>query len=238
MSEANEDKPQPQEQIGQERTEQAEPVKQARQSEQARQAGQHEQAEPSSFDSKAAAAAPTRPKFYELGEHSVIEGGCIMQGAEEIAIGRGVFVRTGAWFNICTPVTGERPKLIVGDGCQFNFRVSISAANRIILERFSIFGHQTYISDTQHEYRNVGIPIIMQGISDTEGETVVGEGTWVGANCIIGGRLRIGRGSVIGANSVVTDSIPDFSVAVGAPARVIKMFDTDAADWIAVRGKE
>jgi len=193
----------------------------------------------SESESDAAAASGTASSgFYALGEHTVIEAGCMIHGAEEIAIGSGVFVRTGTWFNICTPVTGERPKLVIGDGCQFNMRVSVSAANRIVLERFSIYGHQTYITDTQHEYRNIGIPVIMQGITDTEGETIVGEGAWIGANCAIGGRLRIGRGAVIGANSVVTGSIPDYALAVGAPARVIKMFDTDAADWIAVRGEE
>ncbi|WP_127534542.1 glycosyltransferase [Paenibacillus kobensis] len=197
-----------------------------------------DQTETSNPESSSAALPTSSPQFYELGEGTVIEAGSMMQNAEEISIGRGVFVRSGAWFNICTPVTGERPKLIVGDGCQFNFRVSVSAANRIVLERFSTYGHQTYISDTNHEYRNIGIPVVMQGITDTDGETIVGEGTWVGANCSICGPLRIGRGSVIGANSVVTRNIPDYSVAVGAPARVVKMFDTDAADWIAVRRSE
>ncbi|EFM12995.1 glycosyl transferase family 2 [Paenibacillus curdlanolyticus YK9] len=183
-------------------------------------------------------AATDSHGFYHLGQNTVIEAGSQMHGMPEMSIGSGVFMRTGAWFNICTEVTGERPKIIVGDGCQFNVGVSVSAANRIVLERFSIYGHHSYITDTQHEYRQIGIPIIMQGITRVDDETIIGEGTWVGANCIIGGGIRIGRGSVIGANSVVTRSLPDYCVAVGSPARIVKMFDTEAADWISARTPE
>lgn len=176
--------------------------------------------------------------FYHLGENTLIEAGCAMHGSKEIAMGSNVFVRTGAWFNICTEVTGERPKIIIGDYCQFNKNVCMSAANRIRIERFAMIGPQSFIMDTQHEYRNIGIPIQLQGITETEGETIVGESTWVGANCTISGPLTIGRGCVIGANSVVTRSIPDYCVAAGMPARVLKMFDTDAADWIRVKSQE
>ncbi|PWW06268.1 acetyltransferase-like isoleucine patch superfamily enzyme [Paenibacillus cellulosilyticus] len=176
--------------------------------------------------------------LYHLGENTIIEEGCAMHGSKEIAIGSHVFVRTGAWFNICTDVTGERPKIIIGDYCQFNKSVLLSAANRIRIERFAMIGPHSFIMDTQHEYRHIGIPISMQGITETEGATIIGESTWVGANCVISGPLTIGRGSVIGGNSVVTRDIPDYCVAVGSPARVIKMFDTDTADWIAVKSKE
>ncbi|GAB2718027.1 glycosyltransferase [Paenibacillus thermoaerophilus] len=179
-----------------------------------------------------------QPKFYRFGANTIIQQGCQLHGTEEMSIGNGVFVRTGCWFNVVTKVTGERPKIIIGDGCQFNKGVSISAANRIVLERFSLYGSNTFIVDTQHEYRRIGIPVLYQGITETNGETVVGEGAWIGANCLISGGVRIGKGSVIGANSVVIRNIPDYSVAVGAPAKVIKMFDTAAADWIDVRGPD
>ena len=45
---------------------------------------------------------------------------------------------------------------------------------------------------------------------------------WIGTGVRILDGVTIGRGSVIGAGSVVTKSIPDYSVAVGAPAKVIK----------------
>lgn len=49
----------------------------------------------------------------------------------------------------------------------------------------------------------------------------IGRGTWVGERTAILRGAQIGRSCAIGANSVVRGEIPDFSVAVGAPARVV-----------------
>ena len=60
---------------------------------------------------------------------------------------------------------------------------------------------------------------------------IVGDGSWLGENvCVIG--AKIGKNCVIGANSVVTKDIPDYCVAVGAPAKVIKRFDFVNQQWI------
>jgi acetyltransferase-like isoleucine patch superfamily enzyme len=46
--------------------------------------------------------------------------------------------------------------------------------------------------------------------------------------------VTIGQHVVIGANSVVTKDIPDFSVAVGVPAKVIRRFDESRQEWLSV----
>lgn len=50
----------------------------------------------------------------------------------------------------------------------------------------------------------------------------IGEGSYIGINAVIVGNVKIGKHCVIGANSVVTKDVPDYCVAVGSPARVIK----------------
>jgi acetyltransferase-like isoleucine patch superfamily enzyme len=52
---------------------------------------------------------------------------------------------------------------------------------------------------------------------------------------VIGPGLRIGRGAVVGANSVVLDDVPDFAVAVGAPARVVRSVTTEPGTQPAAR---
>lgn len=55
------------------------------------------------------------------------------------------------------------------------------------------------------------------------GQTVsIGDGSYIGINAVIVGNVKIGKHCVIGANSVVTKDVPDYCVAVGSPARVIK----------------
>lgn len=63
-----------------------------------------------------------------------------------------------------------------------------------------------------------------------EGKVVVKDGAHLGIGCIIMPGVTVGEGAIIGAGSVVTRDIPSYSVAVGAPARVIKTFGKTIAD--------
>ncbi|RUS46465.1 glycosyltransferase [Cohnella sp. AR92] len=186
-------------------------------------------------------SAGSRPEdlpFFSFGRYNQIEQPGQVMGAEEISIGSGVVLRYGYWLNVCTPVTGERPKIVIGDGVHTHFGLRLSAANSIVLEPHSAFGPNVYIADTDHQYRYVGLPVIHQGITRTDGSVVVGEGTWVGSNVVIAGSIKIGKGCVIGANSIVTRDVPDYCVAIGSPAKVVKAFDPDAGDWVRIRDEE
>ena len=58
----------------------------------------------------------------------------------------------------------------------------------------------------------------------------ISDGAWLGENvCIIG--ANIGKNVVVGANSVVTHDIPDYCVAVGSPAYIIKRYDFERKEW-------
>ena len=61
----------------------------------------------------------------------------------------------------------------------------------------------------------------------TKGKIVVDDHAWLGVGVIVLSGVRIGKGAVVGAGSVVTHDIPDGGVAVGVPARVIKMRNDD-----------
>lgn len=54
---------------------------------------------------------------------------------------------------------------------------------------------------------------------------VIGDDCWVGGNTTIMPGVTIGKGCTIAAGSIVTRDVPDFSVAMGAPARVVKTVD-------------
>jgi acetyltransferase-like isoleucine patch superfamily enzyme len=57
----------------------------------------------------------------------------------------------------------------------------------------------------------------------SRGPIVVGDHAWLGYGVIVLSGVRIGSGAVIGAGSVVTQDIPEGAIAMGAPARVVKM---------------
>ena len=61
-----------------------------------------------------------------------------------------------------------------------------------------------------------------QGLVQKGQKVFIGEGSYIGINAVIVGNIKIGKHCVIGANSVVTKNVPDYCVAVGSPAKVIK----------------
>jgi acetyltransferase-like isoleucine patch superfamily enzyme len=68
-----------------------------------------------------------------------------------------------------------------------------------------------------------------QGVDKVQ-PVLIREGAWLGQNVVVCPGVTIGKGAVVGANSVVTTSIPDYCVAVGAPAKVIRAIEQPALD--------
>jgi carbonic anhydrase/acetyltransferase-like protein (isoleucine patch superfamily) len=77
-----------------------------------------------------------------------------------------------------------------------------------------------FISSSNHVYENVPKERFL--LDEIGKHTVIKSNTWIGSNVTVVAGVQIGEGCVIGAGSVVTKDIPDFSVAVGAPAKIIK----------------
>lgn len=110
----------------------------------------------------------------------------------------------------------------IGKGSEIGERCRISIANSLEIGEKVLLSPNVYITDCDHEYRDVDVPVIDQGIVQRGQKVSIGEGSYIGINAVIVGNVRIGRHCVVGANSVVTKDVPDYCVAVGSPAKVIK----------------
>lgn len=98
-----------------------------------------------------------------------------------------------------------------------------------MLEDNVLTADRVYISDNLHGYSDINIPVNAQPIKQIS--TVrIGEGSWLGIGVVVIG-ANIGKHCVIGANAVVTHDIPDYSVAVGIPAKVIKRYNFSTKQW-------
>jgi lipopolysaccharide O-acetyltransferase len=60
---------------------------------------------------------------------------------------------------------------------------------------------------------------------------IISKNVWIGESVSILPGVRIGKASIIGANSVVTKDIPDYSIAAGNPAKVIKKYNFATRCW-------
>ena len=111
----------------------------------------------------------------------------------------------------------------------------IGARKKIVLEENVLLGPHVMIGDHSHEYEDVELPIKFQAATPG-GEVRIERDCWIGANVFILPGVTIGRHAVIGANSVVNRDVPPFSVAVGAPARVVKRYDFERKQWVRTDG--
>jgi acetyltransferase-like isoleucine patch superfamily enzyme len=123
--------------------------------------------------------------------------------------------------------------IVIDDNCHIGYGSIISAKNRIHLERDVLVGQQVIIVDHNHAYEDITLPIVKQGV--TEGGRIrIGQGSWIGRGAAImcpRGELTIGRNCVIAVNSLVTRSIPAYSVVFGSPATIIRQYDPETRAW-------
>lgn len=128
---------------------------------------------------------------------------------------------------------GSKTSIIeFGEGTEIGNHSTISAHNAIIFGKDVLTGPHIFVSDHNHEYCNPAIAVSKQGVRyDKGGKVTIGDGTWIGTNAVIVGNVRIGRHCVVGANSVVTKDIPDYCVAAGIPAKIIKKYNFDTCTW-------
>lgn len=121
-------------------------------------------------------------------------------------------------------------RVTIGIGCKFNWGTQIESMSEVIIGDYVLTAPNVHITDRNHEYRNISVPIIKQGWF-SRGPVVIESGCWIGTNAVIIGPVHIGKNSVVGANTVITKDIPDYSVAVGNPAKVIKRYNPENGVW-------
>ena len=152
----------------------------------------------------------------QAGKNVYIGKHCALKGKSNIVLDDGVTVRPYA------QIWSGGGTVRIGRGSEIGERFRISIANSLEIGEKVLLSPNVYITDCDHEYRNIDVPVIEQGIVQKGQAVSIGDGSYIGINTVIVGNVKIGKHCVIGANSVVTKDVPDYSVAVGIPARVIK----------------
>lgn len=148
----------------------------------------------------------------------------------KIKIGDNTTLLKNIRINIYAPLCGEEYAVEIGSGCYIGSGCSILARDKIIIENDVLMASNILISSENHGIDPESpIPYMDQKLSGAE--VFIGEGTWIGQNVIILPGVRIGKKCVIGAGSVVTKSLPDYSIAVGNPAHIVKKYNFTTHRW-------
>jgi|SoiMethySBSTD1v2_1073268.scaffolds.fasta_scaffold124337_2 acetyltransferase-like isoleucine patch superfamily enzyme len=166
-----------------------------------------------------------RGSFGRLGKGSLLELPIRLWGEAHIEIGSDVFLGSHCWLQV---VSADEPAsgivISIGDRTSISGFCTVTAARSVVIESGVLMARYVYISDHTHSHDSPDRPIKDQGITGVA-PVRVREGAWLGQGVVVCPGVTIGRNAVVGANSVVRDDVPDFCVAVGAPARVIRKTD-------------
>ena len=140
-------------------------------------------------------------------------------GYGRLEIGRWVHIGDG------NSLRCHEGSLRIGDKVVFGKDNTVNCYLDVEIGAATIVADWVYVTDFDHRTENVHVPIKDQGIVKTP--VRIGPDCWVGAKVSVLRGTRIGRGSVLGAHAVVRGDIPEYSVAVGTPARVVRNRLTD-----------
>lgn len=177
---------------------------------------------------------------------AAIEDGVRIRFASNVRLGAGVYLDHGVYLHACpggitigdesmvmknailhvynfrnlphSHITIGRRSLI-GESCILRGQGGITIGDDVYL------GTLVQILAVNHVFSDTTRPISAQGI--TAQGISIGDGSWIGSGAIILDGVRIGKNVVIGAGAVVTKDIPDYCIAVGNPARVVRNLNTD-----------
>lgn len=106
-------------------------------------------------------------------------------------------------------------------GSHSGIGISSHLQGPLTIGNFVMIGPETIVYTRGHQTKDLDVPMGRQG-DTTPRPVIIGDDIWIGTRVIILPGVHIGSHSIIGAGAVVTHDIPEYAVAAGTPARVIK----------------
>lgn len=159
------------------------------------------------------------PGRIDVGDHLSLDDYVLLDasgaGEEGIRLGNDVIVSRN-----CV-VQGKTGSVWIGDKTDIGVNTVISSASGVSIGHSVLIAGNCYIGGGRYISDRLDIPMMEQG-SYSNGPVRIGDDVWLGAGAIVLDGVSVGKGTIVGAGAVVAKDLPEFSVAVGVPARVVK----------------
>jgi len=158
------------------------------------------------------------PQQVSLGDNIFLDSGVTLDAIgirSHITIGNSIFLGKHSLLSCSSSTITLGNHISIGPNCY----IRASRGPVTLGSHITIGAHTVIISGGPH-YKRLDIPMMNQ--SGTADGITIGDDVWLGVGVRVIDGVNIGNGSVIGAGAVVTKSIPEYSIAVGVPAKVIQ----------------
>jgi acetyltransferase-like isoleucine patch superfamily enzyme len=168
-------------------------------------------------------------EFKSFGKNSIVQLHIYLLGGKYITIGNKTWIGTRAALTAWDIYGSDtfHPEIFIGNNVSIGDDSHITAINRIQIGNNVLTGKKITITDNSHgrsELEFLSFPPAVRPLYSA-GPVIIEDGVWIGDKVTILSNVRIGKNAIIGANAVVTKDIPANCVAVGIPAKVIKLIE-------------
>jgi acetyltransferase-like isoleucine patch superfamily enzyme len=177
--------------------------------------------------------------FKACGRRPAIGRGVLLRIPNQISIGSGVLIDDYASLDVrgseasisigdrvsigrLSTIAAKHGQVQLKDGCNIGSYCRVATNSRVVVGESVLIGAYCYIGPGNHTEGEEGSALIEQPM-EIKGGVSIGEHSWLGARVTILDGVTIGKHAIIGAHSLVKEDVPDWGVAVGCPARVVKI---------------
>jgi acetyltransferase-like isoleucine patch superfamily enzyme len=158
------------------------------------------------------------PRKIRIAADVAIDDGCVLDAKgtanDGIRIGQRVFLGRN------TILACKDGDIVLEDGVNISYQCAVFSASSVRIGADTLLAAYCYVVGGGHEFERIDVPVIRQG-RPSKGIDV-GRGAWLGAGAILLDGVSVGHDAVVGAHAVVTQDVPPFAIAAGAPARVVR----------------
>ncbi|HEL2978675.1 TPA: acyltransferase [Stenotrophomonas maltophilia] len=119
--------------------------------------------------------------------------------------------------------------LFIADNVSIGQNFHVIAGSKLLIGSGCLISGDVFVTDTDHTFDLIDVPVFDQ--PDRTSSTKIGDNCFIGIGARIQAGTNLGCGCVVGANSVVRGDFPDYSMIVGAPARVVKRYSPEDGTW-------
>jgi acetyltransferase-like isoleucine patch superfamily enzyme len=158
------------------------------------------------------------PHKIDIGDNVVVDDQCCLdaKGTDN----RGIRLGTGVFIGRNTILSCKNGDIDIDDFANIGFNAEIFSASRVRVGKRVLIAAYTYLVGGDHLYDRVDVPVLDQG--RTARGIEVDDHAWLGAHVVVTDGSRVGKDCIIGAGAVVVGEVPDFRIAAGIPARVLR----------------
>ncbi len=160
------------------------------------------------------------PHKITIGDNTFIDENVVLDAKGEK--NEGIIIGNNVYIGRNVILSCKEGSIYLNDYCNVSANCSLLSETKISLGKYCFLaGHCYLVAGGNHSFEDLSRPIMFQS-SISKGGITIGEDVWLGASVTVLDGVNIGKGSVVGAGAVVINSLPEYSISVGIPAKQIK----------------